>query len=516
VTLPQNLYNDQPTRTLTVNQNYKIDATAAEKWLGDHSLSMLGVDPTKYTIFFVNWYGRPDFKFHGYVMPDEPDPDTGVNFAETDLFDFKEFQLSAWGGTAPDDAESGYGTLRRVWFCDLSAGPEFAADSWNIVDADTTGDGQLDYRVAPVWEYGNVNGYRPFNTLSYDLGLVARFVAINLLFTASPLYNVALSPPKLPTSIQLDLALFQGDPDLDGNARLHTDYLLQKISKLEPLNSFSVKLQERPLAGRFETIFKDWIAFVPSYGSNQKVFNSYFGNFYLYYQDHANQFRSGNADYEIPVLLLMSATSYWPPERCQCSFADDNYRDGTQSMIVTNLSNFFATRGFGFTGFAIHEIGHHLGLSHVHDGFDSELNLDYQRGVIPIVDFGDETSTAMSYTHLNNDFSQFDRDNMNRNLIAAYINQSNAILAKILASPRANDVASLLSTADQQAKAALNIYQTMDYARSTYYAKDAYSKVLAAAEQINVPVEQQASPADYKAHGSNYMFTDDFNPGKRH
>jgi hypothetical protein len=62
----------------------------------------------------------------------------------------------------------------------------------------------------------------------------------------------------------------------------------------------------------------------------------------------------------------------------------------------------------------------------------------------------------------------------------------------------------------------LNIYQTMDYASSTYYAKDAYSKVLAAAEQRNVPVEQQASPADCKAHGSNYMFTDDFNPGKRH
>jgi len=62
----------------------------------------------------------------------------------------------------------------------------------------------------------------------------------------------------------------------------------------------------------------------------------------------------------------------------------------------------------------------------------------------------------------------------------------------------------------------LNIYQTMDYANSAYYAKYAYSKVLAAAEQINVFVEQQASPADYKAHGSNYMFSDDFNPGKRH
>jgi hypothetical protein len=48
-----------------------------------------------------------------------------------------------------------------------------------------------------------------------------------------------------------------------------------------------------------------------------------------------------------------------------------------------------------------------------------------------------------------------------------------------------------------------------------YYAKDAYSKVLAAAQQINIPVEQEASPADYKAHGSNYMFTDDFTPGRK-
>jgi len=75
---------------------------------------------------------------------------------------------------------------------------------------------------------------------------------------------------------------------------------------------------------------------------------------------------------------------------------------------------------------------------------------------------------------------------------------------------------SLLAAADQQAVAALNIYQTMDYENSAYYAKDAYSKVLAAAQQINVPVEQQASPADYKAHGTNYMFTDDFTPGRRH
>ena len=79
-----------------------------------------------------------------------------------------------------------------------------------------------------------------------------------------------------------------------------------------------------------------------------------------------------------------------------------------------------------------------------------------------------------------------------------------------MASPRSKDVNSLLAAADQQATAALNIYQTMDYANSVYYAQDAYTKVLSAAQQINVPVEQEAPQADYKAHGANYMFSDDF------
>ena len=35
------------------------------------------VDTTDYTIFFVNWYGRDDFKYHVYTKTDEPDPDIG-------------------------------------------------------------------------------------------------------------------------------------------------------------------------------------------------------------------------------------------------------------------------------------------------------------------------------------------------------------------------------------------------------------------------------------------------------
>ena len=79
-----------------------------------------GVDTRRNTIFFVNWYGRSDFKFHVYTKTDEPDPDTGYNFGvERD-----SRKMIAWGGTTADDEENGLGSTRRVWFHDLSAGPE--------------------------------------------------------------------------------------------------------------------------------------------------------------------------------------------------------------------------------------------------------------------------------------------------------------------------------------------------------------------------------------------------------
>jgi len=43
---------------------------------------------------------------------------------------------------------------------------------------------------------------------------------------------------------------------------------------------------------------------------------------------------------------------------------------------------------------------------------------------------------------------------------------------------RSKEVLSLLSAADQQAMASPNVYQSLDYANSAYYAKDAYSKSL--------------------------------------
>ena len=169
-------YNDQQHNVLEVTANHHIDGPTVERWLALHPPA--GVDTRQDTIFFVNWYGRPDFKFHVYTKTNEPDPDTGFNFGA----EAESRKLIAWGGTTPDDEENGLGSLRRVWFYDLSAGPESWTDNWNVDDADVDGDDIPDYRMPPIWEYAK-GGFRAPSALSGDLAKVARYVGINLLFT---------------------------------------------------------------------------------------------------------------------------------------------------------------------------------------------------------------------------------------------------------------------------------------------------------------------------------------------
>ena len=111
--------------------------------------------------------------------PDEPDPDTNYNFGTIR----GSRKMIAWGGTSS-----------RSWFYDLSAGPEAWTDNWNV-DLDpnlpTT-----DYRLPPIWEYDR-NGYRDPSELGGDLGLVTRFVGIDLLFTTSPLYDPLVTSPDV-------------------------------------------------------------------------------------------------------------------------------------------------------------------------------------------------------------------------------------------------------------------------------------------------------------------------------
>ena len=113
-------------------------------------------------------------------------------------------------------------------------------------------------------------------------------------------------------------------------------------------------------------------------------------------------------------------------------------------------------------------------MSHPHDGYDSETGDFEPVGEHYFAWSGDESNTMMSYIDLNWDFSQFDRDNMDRFSAAAYLEQTNAVAALILESDNARAAKRELELADATATLAARAFANHNYAGAVTRAKAAY------------------------------------------
>jgi len=345
---------------------------------------------------------------------------------------------------------------------------------------------------------------------------VARYVALDLLFTSSPIYKPAISPPSLPSALQVDINLYQGEPGFDGKTVLDTTYLKTKLGTLQQLNTLTTEVRDQSLRNKALSVYQCFVTYFTGPGPlgqscyGNRLFGIAFADLFLYHDDKITQFIEGDGDYEVPVFLYAVTDALMADSLL--GFADDNWRDGTQTYVFGFITPFLRTLGYGLTTTTIHEVGHHLGMSHPHDGYDYEADVDYGGGdAFYFANAGDESNTVMSYADLNFDFGQFDRDNMNRFLVATYINQANSVLAQIYASPRAGQAAALLTAADAAAAAAVTKVQAQDYPGGAVSAKVAYSRVLAAAAAIGVNIEPQSYAADYKAKGRSPKFIDTVN-----
>jgi hypothetical protein len=166
----------------------------------------------------VNWYGRPDFQFHTYTNLGRPDPDTGHDAAAL----WNSTHVRGWGGTTGP-----------TWFYDLSAGPVWIDQSFDVDAADPDHVGVTAYRLPSIWDYGHT-GYRPFDDLTHDLGLVVRYVAIDMLFAASPIFDPAATLPGPDGGKQIAVDIFEGDPSTNGLADIHPNVLRAAHQYLEP------------------------------------------------------------------------------------------------------------------------------------------------------------------------------------------------------------------------------------------------------------------------------------------
>ena len=484
-TVYQDEYNLQD-GTLDVTDNAWIDATKTERWLANHPPR--GVNTRQNTVYLINWFGRRDFRFHVYTKTDEPEPDTRFNFGtERD-----SRKLTAWGGTTAADEESGLGRTRRVWFHDLSAGPEAFAGSYDITNADLDGDDVPDYRIPPAWEYAE-DGYRSPDALTGDLLKVVRYVALDTLMTTSPLYPAELPTTEPPTSINLDSNTYEGWAGVDASSRYIKPRLLRaELSELL-LNrkNLSYDNQDFPLTGRARTCYVGWLtgdACDPASGLPADA-NLFVQNL----EDLARTKDDGNrVDYELPLFNYAVSTDDPTP----LGFADDNWSDGTASFVFSFINPFIVEAGYGLTTTQIHEVGHHIGLSHPHDGYDSENGVDFN----PTGDFyfawlGTSVNSMMSYIDLNWDFSQFDQDNMARFQAAAYIEAANRVAAEALAGPRPGRALDELRRADGLVGAAERAFAQHRYPQAWLLAGRAYALAVEGAEEAGVDVNQSVRRA---------------------
>lgn len=475
----QRAYNAQD-GTLDVTDNAWIDATKAERWLAYNPPR--GVDTRQNTVYLVNWHGRPDFRFHVYTKTGEPDPDTEYDFG----LERESRKLSAWGGTTARDEESGLGSTRRVWFHDLSAGPEGFAGGYDITNADLDGNGVADYRIPPAWEYDE-RGYRSPGALTGDLAKLVRYVALNLLMTSSPIYPVELPTAEPPTRIDLDSNTYEGWPGVDASTQYtKPNLVVQELSELLlRQKSLSYDDQNLPLTGRALQCYRQWLEGVDCAPGDSLPAGA---NLYVQnLEDLARTQDDGDTgDYELPIFNYAVATDDPTP----LGFAEDNWVDGTQTFVFNFINPYIVEAGYGLTTTQIHEVGHHVGLSHPHDGYDSQDGFDYG----PSDDFyfawlGTSVNSMMSYIDLNWDFSQFDQDNMARFQAAAYVEAANRLAAEALAGPRPRRGLAALRRADALVGLTEWAFARHRYPLAWALAGQAYAQAVRGAAVAGVDVE---------------------------
>jgi hypothetical protein len=473
-------YNNQVTNILDVtNPVWYIDAPSTEQWLMNNA-HRLRVDTSKgYTIFYINWYNRRDFNFHLYTKTDFLDPDLNYNHGANDWYRV----TTAWGGS--------HG---RRWFYDLSAGPEDWSFTENVDNPDLDGDGIEEYRMPPIWEY-DPDGYRDPAALGGDLGLVTRYIAINLLFTSSPLYDPLVSSPDPSGQKVVHNEIFEldGQPAVDGTDFYKVDYTISRLAGLQPYYNWygAVDLNDPADAATEEAIliFSGNALLGGCWEDYGTPFAQLFCHFNANYDLYVPAYEP--PDYVAPVFSFNLTDELLGDQFGLLGFADDNWVDGTPSYLFIFNTPTYRDLGFGFSAVTVHEVGHHIGLSHPHDGYDSEQAIDYGPGGPFFFAWqGDYSATTMSYMWNNDGFGVFDQDNMNRYQFAGYLNWANAVLADIVAHPDAASVQAYVDAAEAEAVAAQRAFNRWDYAAAAAHARASYEQIALAAMALGIDTTQ--------------------------
>ena len=451
-----------------IKENMRICAPAVEEYM----LENLALPTDSYTVVFMNGYGY--LPFHTYQFVGEPDPDSMVDFGYRD-----SRQMNAWGGT--------YG---RIWFYDFSAGPIYWDDQykteyyWN----------PHAYVIPCIWDYDT--GTTRKLQLTYDIKDITRYVAIDLLFTASPLYR-----PLLYENMHINLLNFQDNvyyyDEREGEYKylvgseivVPPQFVTDVYEKGEPNKNWLTTFEERSLWDDPAVV--------------NVLYNDYpwplgTGAYDLFWQNPYYYSTPKRYDYTMPIMTftISDETAIETGNLGILGWADDDYSTGTQAITYALLYPDVWNVGYGLTSTFVHEAGHHVSLSHPHDGYDYEQNFAYDpEGRYYFVWVGDQVYSLMSYMSNVFNFGVFDKDNIWRDEAALAMKEIRASWQLFNTNTR-----QLLDKMLGKAEAA---FYNMDYLKMNYYALQAYWSYLKPLTESNgQPALSESAPTAITLHAS--------------
>jgi hypothetical protein len=365
-----------------------------------------------------------------------------------------------------------------------------------VDDPDLNGDGVPDYRMPPIWEY-RAGGFHAPAQLSTDLGLVTRYVALNLLFTPSPLYDPLATRPRHGGSKVVSVDMLEDNPASSGLTLIKAAKVRTALARLEPYYRFAVNVQDhQPIEPGALRAFRIWAGLLPE----NDCWNAYgtpFAELFCYFDAHLSQYPTPHRarDFVMHTFAFNTTDANMGQWLGLGGYTDDNWRNGAPSYIYEFSYPSAVAYGYGHTATVIHENGHFLGLSHPHDGYDSATHVDYSaNGPYFFAWSGDESHTVMHYLALTTQFGVFNRDNMNRWQVAALVRQGDALLVQLRGQQNAPAEAGLLDGYSKARATAVTQLDAWDFAGAAQTAETGYEALETAADVLGVALPAPAAP----------------------
>jgi hypothetical protein len=298
-----------------------------------------------------------------------------------------------------------------------------------------------------------------------------------------------VTAPGLNGSKVVNINMLEDDPASRGTQWISMPFVKKQLTMFEPYYRWQTKLIDRkPIDANAQRAFRIWADILPE----NDCWNDYgttFAELFCFFDINGDDYvpSYGANDYVAAIYSFNTTDENMGDESGLLGFSDDNWVDGTQSYVFTFDTDYYRDLGYGFSTTTVHESGHHFGMSHPHDGYDSETGIDYDS-----VDgfyfawSGDESNTIMHYIDLSDEFGQFDQDNMYRWETAGYLNWSSALLAEILANPGAKKVRGYVLDGQWSAARAKDGFNRWYYLSAAYNARRAYDDLSRAAAILGI------------------------------